>query len=235
VGVNLAFRFDLAAVVHAGLCEARALDIEFVMNQRGVNNVHPQVAADGSYDAGCDPAGRRFARAMLIRLKKKPPGKKPDQVLPKPDTPKEAFGKAFSHWSRQGVIQGGPPLKPGAAGSEIVFTLRAKDDSAVTQATKIITFTGVGGGASAGFPVTIPLPSETEFEMLPPKRTFDDLSGGGFIMDGGASLGLGFSLMKGVVHPRTNPEKLDLGGFQLGFGIGFEIIGGKWTAAGGCF
>jgi hypothetical protein len=54
-------------------------------------------------------------------------------------------------------------------------------------------------------------------------------------MDGGVSLGLGFSLMMGVVHPRTNPDKLDLGGFQLGFGIGFEIIGGEWTTAGGCF
>jgi len=221
--------------LNAGLREARSLDVEFVMNQSGVTSVHPQAAADGSYDAGCDPAGRRFARAVFIRLKKKPRRKKPDPVPPKPDTPKEACGKVFSHWSLQGVIQGSPPLKPGAAASEIVFMLRAKDDSGVTQATKTITFTGVGGGASLSLPVTIPLPSETEFETLPPKRTFDDFDGGGFIIDGGVSVGPGFSLMKGVVHPRTNPEKLDLSGFQLGLGIGFEIIGGKWTTVGGCF
>ncbi len=221
--------------LNSGLREARALDVEFVMNQSGVTNVHPQAAADGSYDAGCDFSGHRFARAVFIRLKKKPKSKKPDPVPPEPDTPKKACGKVFSHWSLQGVIQGGPPLKPGAAGSEIVFMLRAKDDSGVTQATKIIRFTGVGGGASAGLPVTIPLPSETEFETLPPKRTFDDFDGGGLIIDGGASLVLGFSVMKGVVHPQTNPEKLDLGGFQLGLGIGFEIIGGKWSTDGGCF
>jgi len=222
--------------LNAVLRESRAFDVEFVMNQSGVTSVHPQAAADGSYDAGCDPVGRRFARAVFIRLKKKPkPPKKPDPVPPRPDTPKEACGKAFSHWSLQGVIQGGPPLKPGPAGSAIIFMLRAKDDSGVTQATKMIAFTGAGGGASAGLPVTIPLPSQTDFETLPPKRTFDDFDGGGFVMDGGVSLGLGFSLMMGVVHPRTNPDKLDLGGFQLGFGIGFEIIGGEWTTAGGCF
>jgi peptidoglycan hydrolase-like protein with peptidoglycan-binding domain len=64
------------------LREARAADVEFVMHQLGVPDTVPQAAADGSYEAGCDPSTRRVARAVLIRLKKK--GKKPTPVPPKP-------------------------------------------------------------------------------------------------------------------------------------------------------
>jgi hypothetical protein len=126
-------------------------------------------------------------------------------------------------------------VKPGATVTELAFFLRGKDETlGFTTATRMITFTGVGGGASVGFPVTIPLPSQTEFDTFTP-RTFEDFNGGGAIIDGGASLVLGFSVMRGTVHPRTDPAQLDLGGFQLGLGIGAEFIGGEWKLIGGCF
>lgn len=55
------------------LREERAIDVSFVLGQSGVPGLPPaQAAAEGSYDAGCDPAGRSAARSVLVRLRRKP-------------------------------------------------------------------------------------------------------------------------------------------------------------------
>ncbi len=67
---------------NALLREERAIDVAFFLGAKGVPNVPPaQPAADGSYDAGCDPASRANARAVLVRLKRKavvPPNPTPN-------------------------------------------------------------------------------------------------------------------------------------------------------------
>lgn len=58
---------------NAILREERAIDVEFFLKSNGVPGTPTaQAATGGSYDAGCDPAGRSAARAVLIRLKRKP-------------------------------------------------------------------------------------------------------------------------------------------------------------------
>ena len=54
------------------LREERATDVSFFLRTNAVPGApEGQAAAEGSYDAGCDPATRSDARAVLIRLRKR--------------------------------------------------------------------------------------------------------------------------------------------------------------------
>lgn len=198
-------------------------------------------AKDGSYDAGgCKRDARTLARRVVIRLGTRPKAElepcKDQPPKPKPPKNEKCEDMATTRWSLQGVMQAGPPLKPGASATALSFMLRAKDEAVgYTKATRMIKFVGVGGGASVSpSPISIPLPSETSFTTHT-RRKFDDFNGGGTVRDAGVSFGIGYSLMQGVVHPGTDPRILDLSGWQVGLGVGFEWVGGRWEIVGGCF
>jgi len=63
------------------LREERAIDVSFFLRTNAVPGAPDgQPAAEGSYDAGCDPATRTQARAVLIRVRRRrvqPPNPKP--------------------------------------------------------------------------------------------------------------------------------------------------------------
>jgi hypothetical protein len=185
----------------------------------------------------CTPDERTFDRAAVIRLKRlpkpavpkckdEPPPKPPDE---KPGPPRGVCNLPSSRdWQITGRGSAQPPVDPGASVVVMLFTIEQLDDKKNVVARRPITFKGVGPGASAGLPLTIALPSPTVF------RTdkfvyFEDFEGAGIVRDGGGALGAGYSLMKGVVAPRTQPLELDLSGWQLGFTVGAEVVAGAWS------
>jgi hypothetical protein len=98
-------------------------------------------------------------------------------------------------------------------------------------ASRFISFGGVGPGFSVGLPVTIALSFPTRFHT-DHFVYFEDFEGPGLIMETGMTLAAGYSVMKGVLAPRTSPLALDLSGWQIGFGGGGDTVGGYWKYVG---
>lgn len=215
----------------------RAFSVSDFIQQHGVPDAPDGIP--GGPSSVCSKSERTLARAVVVRLKRLPKPTSPKCSDPKPPSPpkphKNCVVKTSTKWSLQGVLQGGPPLEGGGAASAVAFMLRAKDERiGYTLATQFIVFRGAGGGASLSFPVTVPLPSETGFST-PAPRHFDDFNGRGWIRDEGGSAGIGYSIMKGRLPIETEPQVLDLSGWQFGLGLGFEQLLGYWTVVPGCF
>ena len=214
----------------------RSISVSEFLHSHGVPDAPDGVEAEPtSYDHGCEPAGRSEARSAVVRLVKLPKPATPkckDPTPPpvpedKPGPPKGLCNMPSSRdWQITSIGAVTSPLKTGISAVGMMFKidqLRAGKP----VATRLIAFKGVGPGASAGLPVTIALPSATTF------RTtrfvyFEDFARPGLIRDAGIAIGAGFSAMKGLVAPRTEPLELDLSGWQLGFTIGAEVVTGLW-------
>jgi len=143
-----------------------------------------------------------------------------------PDPPKPTKPSAIKtslNWSLASDVSAGPPIKLGGAS---VNTFRLVDlDNGEKH---VISFTGAGPGLGAGLPISVSVPSPTNFVTTKGPVDVSAFNGFGQIIQAGAAAVIGFSEGVANLVPDTDPPLIDISGFQVAFGASVSAIGGLW-------
>lgn len=206
---------------NAELREDRADSVFLFLASRGgdpkVLGTERGAPLDQSLASNDTREGRERNRAVRIKadaILPDPPEPKP---LPIPDPP----GTSRS-WSLEAVNQLSPPLEPGIAITIGTFKLRD-----VTHGSKVfnLLFVAAGPGLSIDFPASKAIPSQTPFKTRSAARP-DDFSGGGAIA--AVNVGPGTPVAQAALPPHTDPEAIDISGWNVGFSVGVSLVAGRW-------
>ena len=92
-----------------------------------------------------------------------------------------------------------------------------------------IGFSGGGKVKGKAKPFTLSVPSATTFTATAPV-TVNDFNGGGRVFMADLGFGAGISVGRASLPFKTNPEWLNIGGYEYALGASIGVYVGKWTA-----
>jgi outer membrane protein OmpA-like peptidoglycan-associated protein len=209
---------------NATLRQDRAESVQaFLMGEGALEENAGTIAAtpSGKFLASNDTAeGRGRNRAVTILVD----WRGGDVVIddPPPKTTPTASTKS-TKWALQSNLTATVPAKLGVAIMTLNFILHDREHSKKY----ILEFNAFGGGFGLSLPVSISLPSPSDFETLKPVDV-TDFNGGGEVHQINAGLGIGYCYGSANLHPDTKPALVDISGFQFSLGADGSIVGGWW-------
>ncbi len=192
----------------------------FLATQRGDEKVlgsERGAPLDQSLASNDTRAGRERNRAVRIKADAILPEPPPPKLLPIPDPPGTSRA-----WSLEAENQLSPPVDPGIAITIGTFKLRD-----VTHGSRVfhLLFVGAGPGLSIAFPASKAIPSQTPFKTRSAARP-GDFSGGGAIF--AVNVGPGTPAARAALPPHTDPEAIDISGWNVGLALGVSLVAGRW-------